>query len=310
MLILIIDSKTALEGVQDGIRLCLITVIPSLFPFFVLSCLLTSSLLGTSFSWLSPLGKFCGLPKGSEALLITGFLGGYPVGAQSVGRAYQNGNLCRKDAQRLLAFTNNAGPAFLFGMIGSVFPKHWMAWALWGIHISSALLTAFLIPKDPHPTGSLPPRTPVSFPEAVKASLFTMAIVCGWVVIFRVVITFLRRWILWLLPGWAQITVCGLLELTNGCCMLATISDISIRFVICAGLLASGGLSVAMQTASVTQGLSLKFYVIGKLSQTMISLAAATAMAYQTILPLGGILILVILSKSRNKGSIHAAAGV
>ena len=46
MLALILDGRTAIDGARQGIELCLRTVIPSLFPFFVLSILLTSSLLG------------------------------------------------------------------------------------------------------------------------------------------------------------------------------------------------------------------------------------------------------------------------
>ena len=36
MLVLILDGKTALEGARQGIELCLRTVVPSLFPFFLL----------------------------------------------------------------------------------------------------------------------------------------------------------------------------------------------------------------------------------------------------------------------------------
>ena len=44
MMMLILDSKTALQGAANGIELCFRTLIPSLYPFFVLSILLTSAL--------------------------------------------------------------------------------------------------------------------------------------------------------------------------------------------------------------------------------------------------------------------------
>ena len=40
MLMLILDGRTALTGAAEGIDLCIRTVIPALFPFFVLSPLL------------------------------------------------------------------------------------------------------------------------------------------------------------------------------------------------------------------------------------------------------------------------------
>ena len=47
------------------------------------------------------------------------------------------------------------------------------------------------------------------------------------------------------------------------------------RFVICAGLFSFGGICVTMQTASVTSGLHIKYYLKGKLLQTCISLTFA-----------------------------------
>ena len=116
MAILILDGKTAITGAQDGIALCLQTVIPSLFPFILLSILLTNTLLGHAIPLLRPLGRLFHLPSGSESLLICAFLGGYPVGAQTVSSLFQNGQLPRSTADRMLTFCNNAGPAFLFGM--------------------------------------------------------------------------------------------------------------------------------------------------------------------------------------------------
>ena len=65
MLLLIFDSKTALEGARAGIDLCIRTVIPSLFPFFVLSMVLTGALMGTSLLWLRPIGALCGVIRTS-----------------------------------------------------------------------------------------------------------------------------------------------------------------------------------------------------------------------------------------------------
>ena len=87
MLLLILDTKTAIQGAQEGIRLCIMTVIPSLFPFFVLSSLLTGALTGVRLRFLRPIGKLCRMPAGSESLLLIGMLGGYPTGAKSAADA-------------------------------------------------------------------------------------------------------------------------------------------------------------------------------------------------------------------------------
>ena len=137
------------------------------------------------------------------------------MGAQTVAQAARDGILSREDARRMLAFCSNAGPAFLFGMASSLFPKPWMAWALWGIHILSAVLTSALFPSAEEGEIRLSMMPPVGFPEAMRRSLSAIASVCGWVVLFRVLISFLQRWVLWLLPVPTQICLIGALELTK-----------------------------------------------------------------------------------------------
>lgn len=310
MLALILDSKTALEGARQGVILCLRTVIPSLFPFFVLSILLTSSLLGCSLPVLRPLGRLFGLPEGGESLLIPAFLGGYPVGAQSAAAAFRNGQLSKAEAERLLSFCSNAGPAFLFGMAGAMFPRRWMAWALWGIHVSGALYASLLIPGGGSPAVRLAKPRPLSSADALNAAVRVMASVCGWVVLFRILLAFLSRWVFWILPAAVQVVATGLLELTNGCCALCAVSDVSARFCICAGMLALGGLCVAMQTRSVTDGLSLRQYFLGKLLQTVFSVALAALIAYGSWLPFGAVVLAVPVIKLQKKGSFSPVFGV
>lgn len=77
MLLLILDSRTAMEGVRDGIDLCIRTLIPSLFPFFIFSGLLTAAMNGRPIGILRPVCRLCGIPEGAESLLAVGFL--YPI---------------------------------------------------------------------------------------------------------------------------------------------------------------------------------------------------------------------------------------
>lgn len=312
ILILILDGKTALSGARTGIDLCIRTVIPSLFPFFLLSILLTSAFSGSSLSLLSPIAKLCGMPEGTESILISGFLGGYPVGAQSISAAFISGNIKKEDADRMLSFCNNAGPAFLFGMVSTIFPDKSAAFLLWGIHIGSALLVCLLCPSFPAgPAISVNQKT-LTLSGAMISAISVMSTVCGWVVLFRVLIAFLDRWFLWLLPTVAQVAVTGLLELSNGCCELYRISDPGVRFVVCSGMLAWGGLCVTLQTHSVAEGLSLKSYLKGKTLQTLLSLLISAAVVLNIWLPVIGLLLLLIgiLRKTQKTSGNPATSGV
>lgn len=270
MLVLILDGQTALAGAREGIDLCIRVLIPSLFPFFVLSSLLTGTLIGQPMPILRPIGKSCGIPEGAESLLAVGLLGGYPVGAQSIGTAFRAGILKKADSERMLAFCNNAGPSFLFGILGPLFSELRTVWYLWLIHVISALLVG-IVSAEKVTAAISSRRENITLTTALERSVKIMATVSGWVVIFRILLNFLDRWFLWLLPETARIFLTGILELSNGCVQLAAIKKEGLRFLIAGILLSLGGICVTMQTASVTPGLSLKKYTFGKLLQCCFS---------------------------------------
>lgn len=269
MIILIMDTKTSVQGAINGIELCLKTVIPSLFPFFFLSGFIGSSIMGYSGKLLRPIGRICGIPSGAEPLLLLGLTGGYPVGAQAVNAAFEAGCIHRQDAQRMLGFCSSAGPAFIFGMAGELFENKLAPWALWAILILSSLITGILLPGKSSEICNISSHTNKKpLEQAIKA----MAAVCGWVVLFRVLLAFLNRWFLWILPQELSIVFTGLLELTNGCIELYRSASPAYQFIALSGILSFGGLCVGLQTVSVAGTLSCKTYFLGKVIQLLIAI--------------------------------------
>lgn len=286
MLALILDGKTALDGARQGVMLCLMTVIPALFPFFVLSGLVAGALLGLPTAFTDPMGRILGLPGGAGALAVPALLGGYPAGARAVAEGYRTGMLTKTQAERLLPVCNQPGPAFLFGMVGLLFSQGWMIWVLWGIVVASAGVTALVtLPRQP-----IRPIVPAgggkTLAMAVKEATSAMAAVCGWVVLFRVVMAFLNRWCLWLVPTEVQVVILGLMELSGGALQLAQLPSPMLRFCLAAGMVSFGGLCVTMQTHSVAPELSLKPYLAGKLLQAALAVLLAVCICRKFFLPL------------------------
>lgn len=303
MLLLIFDTKTALIGAQDGVTLCLQSVIPSLFPFLFLSIAFTDSISSSNITLLHLIREYFGIPQGTESILFASYLGGYPVGAQCVATLYRDNKLSKVTAERTLGFCNNAGPAFLFGMVSSCFAHSFTPWLLWMIHVGGSIFAAsFIRSTDTEAGPSVNENIRIKTGEKnyLKSSILSMCSICGWVILFRIVLSFLKKWILWLFPIPIQTLLCGILELTNGCIELSSISDPMLRFLIATILLAFGGFCVAMQTASVTSGLSLKFYFFGKGIQILFSLCCGWFIIYKNFLPFG-ILLSILLFQKRKK---------
>ena len=308
LLILILDGKTAVSGAAEGIELCLKTAIPALFPFFVLSAAFLRS--EVSFPGLERvLTSLFGFPPGLGSLALPCFLGGYPVGAREVFQAYSDGRLHKTEAERLLAFCNNAGPAFIFGMVGQMFPRPWMPWALWGIHIVGALAAARCVSGRSGDVRCVE-KKPGAKGDLMAGATATMGIVCGWIVLVRVLITFLDKWVLWRLPQTAHVALIGLTELSNGCWELSRISSTAIRFILCSGMLAAGGLCVTAQTISVTGALSLHDYYVGKLIQILVSLVLSSCIMFRTVFPLLFLLIPGFYLICKKRSGNQALSGV
>lgn len=300
MMALILDGKTALAGAAEGVQLCVQAIVPSLFPFFFLTGLLTASLLGEHLTPLLPLGKWLGFPPGAESLLICAFLGGYPSGAQTVAQAWKNGYLSKASAVHLLRFCNNAGPSFIFGMLLHIFPDRKSIWILWGIQMLSAFLVGSLFSVPPGQTVRMVPKR-VFFSQALNSAIRGTVLVCGWVILFRILMTFLDRWFLWRASPWLRILTLGLLEITNGCLWLDQLADPRLRFLLCSGMLCFGGLCVTMQTICVTDGLPIRPYLEGKLTQSILCLLLSLGLAYRYwwIIPVVGVVYGTVRKKIR-----------
>ena len=273
--LLIFDGNAAIEGAREGLNICFQTVIPSLFPFLFLSSLLSGSLSTPHSKCNHAICRLYHIPRGTEGILLSGLLGGYPVGAKCVAEATEQSRLSSNEAERMIVFCNATGPAFLFGITGSIFTQKWVPWCLWGIHLLSGLYTARLSSTTYHNTTVVADPKPKSLPQQLRQSIRAMSEICGWIILMRTGMSVAFQLCLWRFPKPLIIFLSGMLEISNGCISLMQIEKTGLRFVLCAIFLNFGGLCVALQTQSVSTGISHRKYLPGKCIQAMCGLILA-----------------------------------
>lgn len=325
LFLLILSPQLAAEGASIGLQQCIRTVVPSLFPFFFLSGILCRVVSGIRFPPLRVICKRLGIPSGCEAILALGFLGGYPVGAQSVVTAWEERRITTQTARRMLGFCSNAGPSFIFGIAGTYFTSSLIPWVIWGIHIVSALLVGLLLPGKETIAGKTIETKCKHFSvtDILKSSVRTTALVCGWIILFRTLIHYLNIVVLSPLTPVVQVTLAGLLELANGCMALGNIIGEGERFVLCSTMLAFGGLCVMLQTCSVTEKLGTGYYFPGKMLHALLSLIISSIVS-AFLFPYGLKILwrpallatcavpitMLFIRKTRNKGGNCTECGV
>ncbi len=294
IVLLIFYRDPVSAGVRDGIALCLQTVLPALFPMSVLSGFLCSHLTGRNLSALRPFEKLCRLPRGAGSIFLVGIIGGYPIGAQNIGAAFQGGKITRKDGERMLGFCNIAGPGFILGISSTLFSDSKIPWVLWGIQILSVIITGSALPERAS-QPAVTEQAPLTLQKALSRSISAMANVCGWVVLFRVSLALGSFLLPDIFRGLTGILLAGALELTNGCTALQGVSDETVRFILLTVFLSLGGLCVALQVSGASGPLGFGSYPLGKLLQTTFALELAVlALPWCFDAPFGGLQILAL----------------
>ncbi|MBQ2840653.1 MAG: sporulation protein [Oscillospiraceae bacterium] len=288
---LVIFPRDVSESVRNALTLCSASVIPSLFPFFVASRLITnlrySDMLGKKLNGvMRPVFSLDGTM--SPALLL-GLIGGYPVGAMTCATLYKERLCSRNDAERALAFCNNCGPAFIIGAVGNgVFASSKTGIALYIIHVLGALTTGFLLrilspvklSQSKAVLNSNPkiPSFSFSFTDSVVSAMKSSLVISAYIVLFSVLVKILQLLsvfsvigrLMFLLTGIDESTVSailtGLLEITVGSYSVSECVSFNAAFVIISFFLGLGGLSVHCQTLSAISdsGLSARQHFIGK----------------------------------------------
>ncbi len=278
---LVLSPETTLSAARDAVEMCLSTLIPSLFPFFVCSGLLSS--LGFSAlcsRLLSPMmRKLFDLPGCSALAFFLGLVSGYPVGAHVAAELYSNGQCTKAESEHMTAFCNNSGPLFVIGVVGTSFLKSpTLGYCLYISHIISAIIIGFLFrfykTRERTSIRQLPPSpcynkkdAALSFGCVIDNSVFSTLKVCGFVVFFSVFTSTLPQSPLRpILFSFAEITG-GIHELSN------LELDISPKLALISFFLAFSGLSVLFQVSSIIapKGISLTPYCIGKVLQGVLS---------------------------------------
>lgn len=285
-------SKAVSAAMTQALALCVQVLLPSLFPFFVLSSMFISTgviqrlstRLEKPFQWLF------GLPGSFGAALLLGAAGGYPVGAKTIATLYQQGQCSKRDAEKALRFCNNAGPAFLISAVGaSLLQDPHAGLNLYAVHVLSALIIGFIYRKNTdhvkyHCITADHMRNTATislFLRAVTDAFSSFLNVSAFVLIFSVISTMLQQLplidSLHCLPGggilWYGL-LAGFLELTSGvACLTQGGLPPSILLPALSFLCGWGGCSVQFQTISLLHdaGLSCRQYLKSKLLQGILA---------------------------------------
>ena len=255
--IIFLNSKTVSYGVIYGINLTVNLLIPSLFlPTLLTSFLADSGLiefLGQKINkFTTKLLKLSGI---GFFVFVLSLISGYPVGAVMINRFEKERVITISEAKRLLLFSINGGPAFIYIGIGiGMLNNKTLGIYLLTAHILSAIITAIisgiLFSTDFYDEKSAQIKTEsvaLSFVSSVYSTCKSMMIIAASTVIFSAMNSVISE----VMPQSIVKTIAlSAFEVTNACMNFAKSNNIA-AISACLGF---SGLSVIMQVFFVREG--------------------------------------------------------
>ena len=148
MLMLLLFSREVSSAMQGAIRLCMRIILPTLFPFMVLSDLLVQSIGDADApAWLSRIThRLFRVPASALLPFLLGALCGFPIGVKNADALYREGRISAGEYANLLCFVNNTGPAFVIAAVGTgLFSSVRLGVLLYSVQLVSALMTGAVL---------------------------------------------------------------------------------------------------------------------------------------------------------------------
>jgi len=255
--------SVAARGVTDGMELCVNTLIPSVFPFMFVSCLLLESgILGRTGKLFNFVGeKIFGLPGECVPVIFFSMVAGLPVGAKLTEELYCKGMITETQGQRMLFFCMNPGPAFVITGVGmKMLGSRELGIIIYASLIISSLLIGILsvpvwsdgvrVEKKKSEAGKT--DIAAAMVKAVFQSSHSVFSICAWVILFSCLTELIRA------IGLSESTENFLLavtEVTNGCNHCSEIYPAPII----AAIIGFGGFCAHMQVFSSVMKLRLEY---------------------------------------------------
>ncbi len=269
-----------------GLNLWFEKMIPTLFPFMVLSGMIIQMNLTDAFvKILNPvLGRLFRLKSACIYGILVGFLCGFPMGAHVAARLYEEKQINRQEASLLLAFCNNIGPVYFLSFVLPTLSLHKklpFLLGMYGIPFLYGLFLRYVIyGKHIGERGEKIPQKEKAVPSLLQAlddsifrALGSIAKLGGYMVFFN---------LLFILPAlvakYLPVSPKGsrlftgfagcFLEITGG---IGLLGEQAPFFVLC--VLPFGGLSCIAQTYSMIKhtDLSILEYVMHKMILTAVT---------------------------------------
>ncbi len=285
--------EDVMSSVSFSISIWKDTLIPSLFPFFLISELLIHygfiELLGEGLRGF--MNKVFHLPGEASFVLIGSLISGFPSSSKYISGLLDDGKINIQQASYLLKFNHFSNPLFVIGTVGTLMLNNKSIGILiLIIHILSNFIVAMIY--RPKYCNDTPAKSSffigisrmhkkridnnTSFASFLTESIFkifqTLLLLLGIITSFLIITTLLKKVLN--LDSMSFSILSGLLEMTQGIKNISLLDiSLSIKASIITFFISFGGFSIHMQVLSILSNYKIKYlpYLLARLVHAIIA---------------------------------------
>ncbi len=215
LVLIILNPNVCKSGAISGLLLSGNVIIPSLFPFAVFVLFILKSNLPQKLHIKSDISIF-----------ILSLIGGYPIGAKLLNEALETKIINKNDAEKMLNYCVNAGPAFIILAVGGgLLNSQKLGYILFVSHIlASIILMALTKTKSKESKQKNDMNIIDNFVLSVSQAASATFSICSFIILFSVILSYINFY-----TQKFEIlkSVSYILEVTNACAKTKNIYLIS-----------------------------------------------------------------------------------
>lgn len=270
------------ETISYSLNIWVTTLIPSMFPFFVISDILISYHITNYIPKIikKTFTKMFKVPEPVLSIFFLSCLSGFPSNARNTRTLYDKNIISKEEASQALIFTHFANPLFILSTIAIFFLNNEIYGYIILIshylgNIILGILTRFMrntYTLDYTPSLGKSQNFSTTLMKSIKSSIDTLLMILGSLTCFLILSSLIIKHLP--ISSYNSSLIKGVLEITMGLKSLSllNISD-CYKVVISTMFISFGGLSVHLQVLSqlVDTDISYYYFFIARIFHAIIS---------------------------------------
>jgi len=265
-----IYTEEIIKAFFDATKLWFYNLVPTIFPFFIISDILNnyhlidyiSKIFGKVISVLFKLPKECAYP------FFMSMMSGFPGNSKFVKELLDDKIICNKQASKLLTFTHFSNPLFIISTIGITFLGNKKIGIIILIcHFLTSVIVGLLFRNIyflKENKIKQKERITLSFIPLLKSSITntvnTLFLIYGIIIFFFILTTIIN--LNFNFTPFNQTILNGLLEMTSGLKYVSEINySITVKACLSTFFISFGGFAIHMQIMSILSDYKINYFI-------------------------------------------------